>query len=57
MSKAIRVKKHFNALNPDEIAVFEDDVAQSIIDRGLGEEVSLDKAGKPVGDAPKTAGK
>ena len=44
MSKAICVKKHFNSLNPGEIAVFEDGIAASIIERGLGEDVALDKA-------------
>lgn len=55
MSKAIRVKRHFNCLNPGEVAVFEDEVAQAIIERGLGEEVPLDKAPKTAGDTPKAA--
>jgi hypothetical protein len=38
--KQIKVLKHFNSLNPGEIAAFEDDVAAEIIRRGLGEETT-----------------
>ena len=39
----IKVKKHFNNLNPDEVASFDDDVAADIIARGLGEEFKQSK--------------
>lgn len=45
MAKHIKVNKHFNAYNPGEVASFEDDVAEHILKRGLGEEVKVGKDG------------
>ncbi|HJV73164.1 MAG TPA: hypothetical protein VJ654_02995 [Noviherbaspirillum sp.] len=51
MAKHIKVLKHFNCYNPGELAMFDDDIADQIIDRKLGVEVKVDKSGKPVDDA------
>lgn len=47
--KHIKVLKHFDNLNPGEVAGFDDDVAVTIIKRELGVEVKLDKEGNVVG--------
>ncbi len=41
--KHIKVLKHFNNLNPGEVAGFDDAVADDIVKRGLGEEVEPPK--------------
>jgi hypothetical protein len=56
MGKHIKITRHFNAYNPGEIAHFDDEVADQILTRKLGEEVKVDKSGnapsegKPVAD-------
>ncbi|MDD2728178.1 hypothetical protein [Malikia sp.] len=52
--KHIKVIKHFNNLNPGEIAGFDDDVAADIVKRGLGEEVDPPK---PTNDVSAATGK
>lgn len=53
MAKHIKVSKHFNSYNPGEVALFEDDVADQIIERKLGVEVKVDKNGvAPVENKP-----
>lgn len=51
MAKHIKILKHFNAYNPGETALFEDDVAAQIVERKFGVELKVDKNGIPV-DAP-----
>lgn len=43
--KHIKVNKHFNCYNPGEVASFDDELANQIIERKLGEEVKLSKDG------------
>lgn len=56
MAKHIKVTKHFNSYNPGEVASFDDDIADQILARKLGEEVKLGKDGaapsenKPLAD-------
>jgi hypothetical protein len=50
MAKHIKITKHFNAYNPGETAMFDDDVADQIVARKFGVEVKVDKTGAVAGD-------
>ena len=51
MAKHIKITTHFNAYNPGETAMFDDDVAEQIIERKFGVEVKVDKKGVPADQA------
>jgi hypothetical protein len=51
MAKHIKILKHFNAYNPGEVALFDDDAAAQIVERKFGVEVKLGKDGTPVDNA------
>jgi hypothetical protein len=50
MAKHIKITKHFNAYNPGETAMFDDDVADQIVKREFGVEVKVDKNGAVAAD-------
>jgi hypothetical protein len=50
MAKQIKILKHFNCYNPGEVAQFDDDVAEQIVERKFGVEVKADKKGKAVAE-------
>lgn len=45
MAKHIKILKHFNAYNPGEVALFDDEAAAQIVDRKFGVEVKVSKDG------------
>jgi hypothetical protein len=51
MAKHIKILKHFNAYNPGEVALFDDEAAAQIVERKFGVEVKVDKNGTPADTA------